>query len=548
MRWPSEKLWGLVDAVLALYTGDRRDVAEVVARHYSEFAVFDDPLVYVAGRRLLEAQFVALKGMFSSAECRDVKVSVAKPTTDSRGGGDNVVSIEVTVVYHVTRFSSILSLPLHQTTHLELDAHGLIEVHRDEWHNLPEVPRPLRAPLRKAYGTWRRSFGTASSLATLGIAALLDRGRGVAAGAADRLDLRLADLAGVDWSCSQLAGSLVDLRGVGGALRVEPSSFRDVTAVVLGSLDGLLTAVAAALVQGGAASLHVAAADNMQLAEATGSLRKLAGRPSRSLCAVTPHAVDFSQEEDATLWCWSLRQLLLGQGKSVDLLVLGALPGARAEVLDALLMGLQPALASRGRVVIAASASWHWRRPPSETVGEKVLSEVAAKHFTEAEAAAAQDAYRVALVARRGREWMALPTGVDCISCTPGACWSAWADVCDTAMQLRPVQLAVGLVSLLPGSNRLAAACKRAVTSRAASTVIHLCSPATYVSPGSYYWGQHRALGSASAASCATRCSATVVAAGPPVATADVPSETRGSLRSRPVEVRRHGVANDVAG
>jgi len=117
---------------------------------------------------------------------------------------------------------------------------------------------------------------------------------------------------------------------------------------------------------------------------------------------------------------------------------------------------------------------------PSERIDSKV------------EARARREAFRVDLAAKFGRELMALPTSIDCVSCTPGGSWSAWADLFSHAQSHSSVQALSQLLSWVPGSRYAANLVRRTMTRSAASTVLYLCSKSTYLSPGAYYWGSHR--------------------------------------------------------
>jgi len=543
--WPSERQWKVVDAVLSLYTASRSEVSKVLLHYYSENATFEDPLVRAVGREQVEGQFIALKGMVFVAECREVSLRDSDTEATESGSLPRMIVIDFLVDYRLSRLSRRISHSIRQTTYLEIGEDGLIEVHRDVWHNAAQLLENLPEALQDAYCNFRRLLGSASSGLVLKLDHLYSRLTAPLSSALKETDRRLGNLIAVDSLISplRLVESLVDIYAAR-RLNIDPATFEGVTVLILGDFDDALLEIATSFVLGGALALHLVATSGPAVNAAAGRLRSLprnASEPKRAPCAVTPHVVNFSEPEDVALWCWSFRQLLANQGRQTGLLVLGFFENVGEGALRPLLEGIRPTLEPRGRVVIMAAAASHWLQEDWEArshqpngssaapssarsydggggggsgggldhsggtggVGDGVADHgdgmmtsgtamPSERIDSKVEARARREAFRVDLAAKFGRELMALPTSIDCVSCTPGGSWSAWADLFSHAQSHSSVQALSQLLSWVPGSRYAANLVRRTMTRSAASTVLYLCSKSTYLSPGAYYWGSHR--------------------------------------------------------
>lgn len=514
-----EQVRGLVDAFLTLYCGTREEVVQVTSALYSEDAEFEDPLVRVKGRHQVQAQFVALKGLFVSATCYDVEVDFTEPDSQGATPNNNFVIIKFTVLYRLSRLLADTAVPIRQVSRLQFGQGGLIERHFDEWNNPVGYLACLPRPLRGIYDTARSVLGSSSSSIVRFTAKTFDALHGPVSRAGQTIDDKLVSKTGADLSLMGIATALFDLRG-SSSYRAHAESFKGANVVVIGEFDEVLARVALMLKSGGASSVHLVSRDAARTQEVADMLRNAPIATGTRQFQIVPHTSNFARKEEVTLWCWTMRQLLVGQGSKIDVIVLGSIPptavsdtiGAgnpsaghrefhhEQDILEFLLSNLQPSLADRARIVVTASGSSQWL--PQANVDCRAGDEADdAVHpalypaLQAIQARALREASKVAFAARRGREWFGLPAGVDCVSCTPGGSYSAWAEIFSCAAETWPVQTVAAVARYVPGWRRVWTKVQGVLASHAAGTILQLSNRSHYVSPGAYYWGQHHCLG-----------------------------------------------------
>lgn len=320
-------------------------------------------------------------------------------------------------------------------------------------------------------------------------------------------DALFARALGTSLSFPSMLASLLDARGMGwwGTPHLGGSEFCGVTAVIVGDAGDVSLKVASEMVTGSADTVHLVSGACGKVWKAVGLLRELEGASH-----IVPHAVDFSHPGAVHSWCKELRQTLCGRGQQIGVVVLGSVTDFPKEhrlstealddafaadviCLQALLVGLGPALAPGARVVITTSAASCWQ---SRSGGDRCCGRVAlgGSCLESLEARVQQQAARVALGRHQARKWAAQPQGPVCLICTPSVLWSAWTDVLAWAGLLEALKESPDILCA-PWLWGLAQEVHAAVAARVAGNVVHLCRHDVAGSPAEYYWGRCRVAG-----------------------------------------------------
>mmetsp|Transcript_43663 Transcript_43663/g.129245 ORF Transcript_43663/g.129245 Transcript_43663/m.129245 type:complete len:555 (+) Transcript_43663:1-1665(+) len=494
----------MVKKVLLLYTGSADDVTRVARTLYAESATFEGPLVRVHGRDNVAAQFLALRALVSSTSIRDVKV------TEEPGR----LVLQYAVWYHLTRFMGTLTAA--QTTTLVFDKNGAVQAHVDEWDHPIGLLAVLPWPWCYLYDVWRFFLGRVSSTIVLVALGCVDSicdmlsnlVFGCMACASDALDSLVPITLRSHLSACGIVSSLIDARGIVDWAWPSPSegAFQDATAIIVGDLGIVSQQVVGHIVRGGASAVHLVSSSE---ASSSKPLLETAcvGLQEQHPSTVVKHRVDFLNPIEVAQWCKTQVQRMTAQGQRANIVVLGsvavvpkrqrftneALEQAFASdvvALQALLAGLSPILAPGARVVVSASASCCWlSRLSPVALGSSGPGGSGARLLDVCAARACQQGARVVLASHQARKWAAEEEGPVCVSCSPTACWSAWTDLLAWAGLLDTSR---SLVGYIPFMAMFVTWAEAVVSARVAGTLVHLCSQATHVVPGEYYWGKHR--------------------------------------------------------